>query len=458
MLMLLAWATIPIGSNRPWSVAILEFGALSILGSWCLTYTLNPFTLPSAARRARIPLVLMFVWVIYPLLQLVPLPASWVSALSLGHETPYRELLPGADGGFSYLTVDRNATLAGFLWQASLLAMFCCVLVLVTTVRRMRTLLTIMFLVGFFQALYGLAIYFGGGHLGIWNPGYSEGTVSGTYVNQNHFAGLMELTIPIGLGLLMYAGRDWRLPTESARFLPSILTFLSGKTGILLFCTLVMTAALILTTSRGGVGSLAVGVTVAILLAVAKRGMRTRETVLGVVITALTVTALIWIGPGKSIEKIETLGFASKRGDLRDISYQIISDRPVFGAGVGTYRWVFPTYKDDRFGGNFYEHAHNDFLEVIGEQGIMGFAFLASGVLIVFVRMVRTFWQTRDLLMRGALFAAMSGTMALLVHGLVDFNLHIPANALFFVVLLGIGAIACDMVGISSPDRGVSSP
>jgi O-antigen ligase len=176
------------------------------------------------------------------------------------------------------------------------------------------------------------------------------------------------------------------------------------------------------------------------------------------VIIALTVTALIWIGPGKLVEKIEASGLASKRGDLRDISYQIISDRPVFGTGVGTYRWVFPAYKDDRFGGNFYEHAHNDLLEVIGEQGIMGFAFLASGVLIVFVRMVRAFGKTQDLLMRGALFAAISGTMALSVHGLVDFNLHIPANALFFVVLLGIGAVACDMVEASSPDRGVSAP
>jgi len=451
-LLVLVWAPIPIGSNRPWSMAILEFGILCVVGLWCLGYMLKPFELPRAARCAYVPLFLLTAWVSYPLVQMMPLPASWVSILTLGVENPYGGLFPGTGDGIAYLSVDRSATFAGFLWQASLLAMFFCVLVLVTTVRRVRVLMTVVFLVGFVQALYGLLVYFQGEHIGLWHPGHAKGTVSGTYVNQNHFAGLMELTIPAGLGLLLYTGRDWRGTAGSTRILPSTLAFLAGQSGILLFCTLVMTAALILTTSRGGVGALAIGIAVAVILAVAKRGFRTRELTLGLAMVVLVVSALAWIGPGRFVEKVESAGLASKRGDLRDTSYQIVNDRPLFGTGIGTYRWIFPAYKDDRFGGNFYEHAHNDFLETLGEQGFIGFVLLASGVVIVLARIVWAFGRTRDPLMRGALFASISGTVALLVHGLVDFNLHIPANAVYFVVLLGIGVIASEMRGAPHSD------
>lgn len=439
-LLVLIWAPIPIGSNRPWSLALLETGVLGIAGCLALGYALRPYPIPAAARQAALPMLLLGAWAIYPLVQMMPLPLSWSPSLGPGGQAPYASTLPGGEPVAAYLSVDRGATFTGFLWQTALVCQLACTLMLATTGARVRAILWVLFMVGFAQALYGLLIFFGGEHLGLWNPGYADGAVSGTYVNQNHFAGLMELTIPVGLGLLLYSGPEWHGDSAPSGLVRRVVALLTGRGGVIVFCTVVMMAALMLTTSRGGVGGLACGVFVAIAIAVAGRGVRTREFALGFVVILLALVALLWIGPGGMAEKIETAGLGSKRGDLRDTSYEMIADRPVFGSGVGTYRWVFPLYKDERFGGNFYEHAHNDFLEVLGEQGAIGFALLVAGLGIFLARIARKFMSTRDPMARGALFAVIGATVAILVHGLVDFNLHIPANALVFVTLVGVGA------------------
>ena len=190
---------------------------------------------------------------------------------------------------------------------------------------------------------------------------------------------------------------------------------------------------------------MAVGISAAVLLGAVKRGRGAKEIKLGVVAVILVIIALFWIGPGQFPEKIQSAGLTSQRGELREISYRMIGESPLFGTGVGTYRWVFPGYKDKRFGGNFYEHAHNDFLETLGEQGFVGFILLMSGMLVIFLRIVSAFLRRRDPLMRGTLFAVIAGCVSLLVHGLVDFNLQIPANAVYFVVLLGLGLVACQL-------------
>lgn len=444
LLVVLVWAPIPIGSNRTWSMALLEMGTLVILGVWALGYVLRPFELTKALRRSRLALIVLSAWIVYPLVQLIPLPPDLVEILGgRVHDAYFVAALDG-EPDVAYLSVDRGATLAGFMWQCSLVALFVVVLALIHTSARMHTLMLVMFAVGFMEAVYGLLIYLGGEGIGLWNPGYAQGVVSGTYVNQNHFAGLLELTIPLGLGLLLYYYDQQGSGRKPGKRWASLVFIATGQSGIILFGTLVMTSALILTTSRGGVGALALGIGTAVLLAAATRGTRAREIKLVAVVALLVAVALFWIGPGQFQKKVESAGLSSQRDDLRDISYQIVADSPLFGTGVGTYRWVFPTYKDERFGGNFYEHAHNDYLEVLGEQGIVGFALLTSATLIIVVRILRAYTKRRDPFMRSVLFAVIAGCVSLLVHGLVDFNLHIPANAFYFVSLLALGLVACD--------------
>jgi O-antigen ligase len=317
--------------------------------------------------------------------------------------------------------------------------------------KRLRALLVLFFVVGFAESLYGLIVYLGGGQIGLWDPGHDAGTVSGTYVNQNHFAGLMEMTIPAGMGLLLTG----RAPQETGygprAALRAMVSTLMGQQGIVLFGLLVMFAALILSTSRGAVGSLAIGVIVAIVVAIMRKGGRAREVRVGLIAAVLMVFAMLWLGAGQLSGKLESSGLASNRGDLREVSYRMIADSPVVGTGVGTYRWIFPRYKDQRFGSGFYEHAHNDYLEILGEQGMLGLSLLAVAFALIATQIVKAYRRHHEPLVRGALFAAIAGCTALLVHGFVDFNLQIPANAAYFSALLGIGAAAAGIGRASNP-------
>ena len=259
------------------------------------------------------------------------------------------------------------------------------------------------------------------------------------------------MTIPAGMGLLLTSGE----PQESGRGLRALLratsSMLLGQRGILLFGLLVMFAALILSTSRGAIGSLAAAVILAVLMAIRKKGGRARELKVGLIAVVLIVSALFWLGAGQLSSKLESSGLASSRGDLRELSYRMIADNPVVGTGVGTYRWVFPKYKDQRFGSGFYEHAHNDYLEILIEQGILGFSLLVVALGLVAAKIVKAYRQHHDPLVRGALFAVVVGCTSLLLHGLVDFNFQIPANAAYFFALLGVGAVAADIGRESNP-------
>ena len=111
----------------------------------------------------------------------------------------------------------------------------------------------------------------------------------------------------------------------------------------------------------------------------------------------------------------------------------------------------------------FYEHAHNDYLELIAEQGALGAVLLGGAVFAAMATNMLAFLRRRDLGARAVLFGVNVATVALLIHGLVDFNFHIPANAAYFFVLLGIGIAVSSMdpsgtnTGIASRVRGFSN-
>lgn len=442
MLAVLVWAPIPIGSARGWSIAVLEAGILFLLAAWAMSFAYRPFRLPDAVFNARNALMILSIWCAFPLMQLLPVPVGIAAVFGGELHTLYGDVPGGVETGAAYLTLDRGATLAGFIEQCSAVALLFVVLTLTTSVSRLRALLIVTVFVGVIEAIYGLLVYFAGDELGLWNPGHAQVTISGTYVNQNHFAGLLEMAIPAAMGLYMSLRRGQEGPPRRRGIVRVLFAFILTHRGGILFCILMMVAALILTNSRGGIGALAIGLAVAIAIAVLKKGARAAELRLGLLVVSVAVAAVIWLGSGQIYERLHSTGLASQRGDLRELSYRMIGDSPVVGTGVGTYRWVFPSYKDSRFGSYFYDHAHNDFLEILGEQGFLGFLLLFSGLFLIFLTLLRDYWRRRDPLVRGALFAAIAGCTSLMIHGLVDFNLRIPANTSYFFALLGCGLVA----------------
>jgi O-antigen ligase len=116
---------------------------------------------------------------------------------------------------------------------------------------------------------------------------------------------------------------------------------------------------------------------------------------------------------------------------------RMIADFPLAGVGLGVFGQVFQAY--DTVGMEYaLVHAHNDFLEFAGELGIAGFLLLAGAVFFLFGDAVRTWFERRNPEIKSLALGGIISVAALLVHSLTDFNLHVPANALAFTVVLAL--------------------
>jgi O-antigen ligase len=241
----------------------------------------------------------------------------------------------------------------------------------------------------------------------------------GPFVNRNHFAGFVELTLPAGLALMIFRGlrRD---------MIPLV--------GLL---TIIPVGAMIFSGSRGGIVSFGFELAVLALLA------RFRKAPQGTQLAALTIVgfaalALVtWLGAGKAIERFSVLHpgdvTLSRRASMVRGAAHIFFDHPIKGAGLGSLVAVYPRY-ETLYDGNVVDHVHNDYMELLAEMGILGglcgFAFLW----ILFREAYTNFTAEQGHFSRAIHAGASTALCGLLLHSLVDFNLHIPSNAVLFLL------------------------
>jgi O-antigen ligase len=244
------------------------------------------------------------------------------------------------------------------------------------------------------------------------------GAAFGPYVNRNHFAGFAEMVIPVSLvPLALGKVRRERL------FLVSLFA-------------LVPIVALLLSASRGGIISFAMQTVILFLLLLVRKGGSKHMIVGGVVVLA-AVMAVSWIGVNQVLARFTGTqaleASAGKRASMRQDTWRLFLDHPTWGTGLGTFEMVFPPY-DSLYDGKIVNHAHNDYLEVLAETGVAGGLCCLWFLVVVLLNALK---GTADL---GESFGSvlnLTGLVAcsgILIHSLVDFNLRIPANALFFFV------------------------
>jgi O-antigen ligase len=247
----------------------------------------------------------------------------------------------------------------------------------------------------------------------------------GPYVNRNHFAGFAEMIIPIALVPLVLG----KVRRERV--------FLVGLLAV------VPMVALILSASRGGIVSFGVEMVILFLLLLIRR-VRGKYVIVGGVVVLAAMMAVSWIGVQQVLARfagIQNLEVsAGKRAAMRRDTWRLFLDHPVIGTGLGTLEMVYPPY-DSVYDGKVVNHAHNDYLEGLAETGVIG------GLCCLWFLGVLLLNGLKGMADLGSSFGSalnLSGLVAccgILVHSLVDFNLHIPANALLFFVSAHMAAV-----------------
>jgi O-antigen ligase len=287
-----------------------------------------------------------------------------------------------------------------------------------------------------FQGLYGLMVL-ASGHDRIWNvpkTAYLD-SATGTFVNHNHFAGFLAATLPLGVGLVIAAGRKAAARGPGKTGLIAAVSTEGSRALLLGLLVLTGAAGLLLSFSRAGtaLGLAAIAATVAVAL----RGRAVhRMAAIGILI-AIAVVPLLDLGADRlaaryAISREDYLAPGGRlevaRGTLR-----MVAAFPVAGCGFGAFTEVFPSFASPTIQLH-YTHAHNDLLQLGAEGGVAALAMVAILVTALARSVLDTLRGGVDPVLAGAAF----GLAALFVHGLVDFNFHIPGNAAIAAVLSGV--------------------
>jgi len=240
----------------------------------------------------------------------------------------------------------------------------------------------------------------------------------GPYVNRNHFAGFAELLIPVALvPLVLGKVRRERL------FLVSLFA-------------LIPMVALLLSASRGGIVSFAMEMVILFVLLLLRK-LHSRYLMAGGVLVLSALLAVSWIGIQQVLTRFSntqilevTLG---KRASMRHDTWKIFLDHPVLGTGLGTIQMVFPAYETN-FDNKVVNHSHNDYLEALAETGVVGGLCCMWFLGVFYIDAVKGLSDLETSFGATLNLAGLVACSGILVHSLVDFNLHTPANALLFFV------------------------
>lgn len=369
------------------------------------------------------------------LLLLVPvLIALW--GLCLGnHQT--RFLLVLAIGFFLLLQIFQQETLAGrgyVILALGWMALFLTLTLTSESVTASRNIAIFLILVGSIEALYGLVQSLGGiDYIGHYYRGLGS-QASGTLINRNHFAGLLNMTIPVAVGAL-FAGFSFR--RSKVRLHSEVYAWV----WILLLSCSLMGLAVLLSRSRGGavilLGSL---ILVALMLSSKKRKHRS-ESLSSVAVWILIITSLglsSWVGLDALLRRFDTLDIdMSTRTAIYRASLPLIGENYWAGVGPGMYRWMFRPYQVERTD-TLYTHAHNDYLQSAAEWGIPAALVFWGFVLWRLRQAARTFFQSKDRWRQGIALGCVGAIFSILLHSFIDFNLQIPSNWMIFNIVLGL--------------------
>jgi hypothetical protein len=387
---LLTFAPLSFGAVEFWSIALVELLAVVLVVSWLI----------GAVRRGELHVQLNSL--------------AW-AALGLQVWVTLQLLLRR--------TLDRAITRES-LW---LLFSYFLVFIVVTneqwSARWIRRLAAAIASIGFGIAVFGIAQSLTWNGKLYWIRPIHEGAPFGPYVNHDHFAGLMEMTFAVAMGLVF-----------SQRLAPIWRVLFA-------FFAVVMASATLLSLSRGGMLGLALGMVTFIYLFARRRGAR-RILITGSLLGALVAAWLMWLGAGPVVDRVFNLrelhqeaSFQSRLVVAKD-TLGIIREHPFTGTGLGTFPLAIPHHL------SFYtdlswDKAHNDYVQLLSEVGLIGFSFTVWWIVGLFRSVLKRVWDSSVPLSTLRL-GAFCGCLSLLIHSFADFNLQIPANALFFTVLAAL--------------------
>jgi O-antigen ligase len=206
-----------------------------------------------------------------------------------------------------------------------------------------------------------------------------------------------------------------------------------------------MIGTIFLSGSRGGM--IAIFAELALLATVLfRQKRRVRIAIAAGAFAVVLVSLLSWLGGKELTARVSSISSETRteisggmRLSIDRDALQMFRRKPVLGWGLRTFPVVYPQFRS--FYTNFFvNEAHNDYMQLLTEMGLLGFAVMLWFLIVLYRRALGKIgnWTTQ---VTGAVtLACMLGVTGILVHSVFDFNLQIPANAAWFYVYCSLAA------------------
>lgn len=401
------------GSVESWSMALIGF----ITAITFIIAVLKLKDLNGISREKGIFLSLIL-FLLYTTFQLIPLPVLF---LSMAHSEIKNvvTISPAVTPAFHSISVYPFATEKG-LSHLFVYAMAFSIPAfgMINGKERIYTPIKILSFCGFALALFGIIQFATWNGKIYWFRELTQGgSPFGPFVNRNHFAGFVGMIIPLSLGI-------------------AFMSRTIEKKVMYAFLSVVMAIALFFSLSRGGIISFLGGIVIFSLVVFTKTLSKKRLIPVFFFLAVLAVY-LFFLGMSPVIERFASTEVSNEQ---RLVAWQgVISafkDYPLFGSGLGTFEYVFKVYKP---GGLYllWDHAHNDYLELLLEVGIIGVVIAGLFFFFVIKAIIKADLSDRRIYLKAGFLGSIT---TIVIHSVFDFNLQIPSNAMLFFLMLGMAA------------------
>ena len=439
---LIIFSPLPAASVNAWSILVIELTVLVLMAAYLLMKR-KPKIHSRISSSMRWLKVFFGGFFLFLTIQILPMPVFFVKLISpSSYRFRVQNSLDVAETKLLSLSLVPSETFRQGMEILAYVLLGFLIIKTVTSRQRIRRILFLLVGVGFFEAFYGLfELQRSNPRILFYPKVFNLGSVTGTFVNQNHLAGYLEMIIPLAIGLIIaridlfiHAGE--KLGAKVVR-----MTEKGMLTNIVLTALIiVMSLAIVLSRSRSGTFLLVFtfilfsGITFIYFGRISYQWLKIRRFLQ--VTFLLIIVVCLYVGVSKTIERFSLDSLLSGgRPHYWGSVMMTIKDFPLVGTGLGSFSSVYPAYAKTRTYA-LLGHAHNDYFEYMSELGIVGILFLLGGVVFIVSKTILTWYKRRDTEVKGLVLGGMISIFIIGIHSFTDFNLHIPANKLLFTVIL----------------------